>query len=214
MTEEEWLRCEHPGRMLNFLERAVRRRKVRLFACACCRRLWPSLASVLRKGLETSERHADGQASSEEMLAARLAGYASLTTASAAAVLAMNGAGAAARYAAMALAGVPLVEARRAAERKVQAGLLRDIFGPLLFREVRIDPLLLNKNDALIPQLARAAYEDRSLPAGALDGTRLQVLADALEDAGLTDSEVLEHLRSGEPHVRGCWAVDILLGQE
>jgi hypothetical protein len=214
MTEEERLRCEHPGPMLNFLERAARRRKVRLFACACCRRLWPSLASVLRKGLETSERHADGRASSEEMLAARLAGYASLTTASAAAVLAMSGAGAAARYAAMALVGVPLVEARRAAERKVQAGLLRDIFGPLLFREVKIDPLLLTKNDSLIPKLARAAYDHRALPSGAVDGAHLLVLADALEEAGLTDAEVLGHLRSGGPHVRGCWAVDVVLGQK
>jgi hypothetical protein len=131
--------------MLNFLERAARRRKVQLFTCACCRRLWPSLASALRKGLETSERHADGRASSEELVAAKLAGYASITTASAAAVLAMSGAGAAARYAAMALAGVPLVEARWAAERNAQAGLLRDIFGPLLFREVRVDPFLLTK---------------------------------------------------------------------
>jgi hypothetical protein len=76
-----------------------------------------------------------------------------------------------------------------------------------------IDPSLLTKQDGLIPKLARAAYENRSLPAGTLDAARLAVLADALEDAGLTDAEVLGHLRSGGPHVRGCFALDASLGR-
>jgi serine/threonine protein kinase len=36
---------------------------------------------------------------------------------------------------------------------------------------------------------------------------RLPILADALEDAGCTDVEQLEHLRGPGPHVRGCWAL-------
>jgi hypothetical protein len=40
------------------------------------------------------------------------------------------------------------------------------------------------------------------------------VLADALEEAGCTDASILEHLRSRGPHVRGCFAVDLLLGKE
>jgi hypothetical protein len=39
-------------------------------------------------------------------------------------------------------------------------------------------------------------------------------LADALEDAGCTDADILSHLRSPGPHVRGCWALDLLLGKE
>jgi hypothetical protein len=66
----------------------------------------------------------------------------------------------------------------------------------------------------LVVKLARAAYEARRLPAGTVDGARLAVLADALEEVGLTDAEVLTHLRSGGPHVRGCFAVDVLLGQK
>jgi hypothetical protein len=42
---------------------------------------------------------------------------------------------------------------------------------------------------------------------------RMPVLADALEDAGCTDAELLAHLRSPGPHVRGCWAIDLLLGR-
>jgi hypothetical protein len=46
------------------------------------------------------------------------------------------------------------------------------------------------------------------------DPACLARLADALEDAGCTDPELLGHLRSPGPHVRGCWAVDLVLGKE
>jgi hypothetical protein len=39
------------------------------------------------------------------------------------------------------------------------------------------------------------------------------VLADALEEAGCTDADILGHLRAAAPHARGCWAVDLLLGR-
>ena len=61
--------------------------------------------------------------------------------------------------------------------------------------------------------LARAAYDHRDLPAGTLDGTRLAVLADSLEEAGCASPDLLEHLRGPGRHVRGCWAVDLLVGQ-
>jgi hypothetical protein len=46
---------------------------------------------------------------------------------------------------------------------------------------------------------------------GAFD--RLPILADALEDAGVTDPELLAHCRAGSGHVRGCWALDVVLGK-
>jgi hypothetical protein len=61
--------------------------------------------------------------------------------------------------------------------------------------------------------LAQATYEERELPAGTLDLTRLAVLADALEEAGCDQPELLQHPRGPGPHVRGCWAVDLLLGK-
>jgi hypothetical protein len=63
-------------------------------------------------------------------------------------------------------------------------------------------------------RIAEEAYEDRRLPEGTLDPARLSLLADALEDAGCTHAELLGHLRSPGPHVRGCWAVDLVLGKE
>lgn len=43
---------------------------------------------------------------------------------------------------------------------------------------------------------------------------RLPILADALEDAGCTNQDILDHCRGGGVHVRGCWVVDLLLGRE
>jgi hypothetical protein len=45
------------------------------------------------------------------------------------------------------------------------------------------------------------------------ESKQLSLFADALEDAGCTDAELLGHLRSPGPHVRGCWAVDLVLGK-
>ena len=61
--------------------------------------------------------------------------------------------------------------------------------------------------------LAKAVYDERSLPSGTLETDRLGILADALEDAGCTDATILEHLRGPGPHVRGCFVVDLMLGK-
>jgi hypothetical protein len=65
-----------------------------------------------------------------------------------------------------------------------------------------------------VPRLAQAAHDERELPSGHLDPARLAVLADALEEAGCTDDGIVAHLRGPGPHVRGCWALDRLLGRE
>ena len=91
----------------------------------------------------------------------------------------------------------------------VQAHLLRDLFGNP-FRPVALDPSWRTPD---VLTLARAAYEERSSPAGTLDPARLAVLADALEEAGCRDPAPLDHLRDGGLHARGCWVVDLLLGK-
>jgi hypothetical protein len=90
--------------------------------------------------------------------------------------------------------------------------LLRDLVGNP-FRPVNISPSWLRWNDAAVVHLAQAAYDNRILPAGTLDNARLAVLADALEEAGCTDEQILGHLRSGGEHYRGCFVVDALLGK-
>jgi hypothetical protein len=94
----------------------------------------------------------------------------------------------------------------------VQAALLREVIGRLPRRRGAAPrgavPLTPDARS-----LAEAAYEERQLPSGHLDPARLSVLSDALEEAGCADTDILTHLRSPGPHVRGCWAVDLILGK-
>jgi hypothetical protein len=99
----------------------------------------------------------------------------------------------------------------------IVADLLRRAFGPLLFRVERPDP---GRSTPLMRSLAEAAYEDRvvadpSRP-GCLvfDPARLLVLADSLEEAGIDDYEILDHLRGPGEHVRVCWCLDLVLRKE
>jgi hypothetical protein len=41
---------------------------------------------------------------------------------------------------------------------------------------------------------------------------RLPILADALEEAGCDNIELLNHCRGPGPHVFGCWALDLVRG--
>src|SRR5262249_34968581 len=94
-------------------------------------------------------------------------------------------------------------------EQTAQILLLRDLLGNP-FRPPDIDPVWRSRS---VLSLAGSAYEEHSLPSGELDPVRLAVLADALEEAGCTDGDILTHLRSPGPHVRGCWAVDLCLSR-
>src|SRR4051794_21634947 len=67
MTEPEWLRCTDPGPMLEFLYGRAGERKLRLFACACCRRVWYLMPDERsRRAVEIMERDADGEAGNED----------------------------------------------------------------------------------------------------------------------------------------------------
>jgi hypothetical protein len=79
------------------------------------------------------------------------------------------------------------------------------------FCPIAFDPGLRSPS---VLTLARGAYEERSLPAGTLDNARLAVLADLLEEGGYTAAELLAHLRSGGEHLRGCWALDLVLNEQ
>jgi hypothetical protein len=95
-------------------------------------------------------------------------------------------------------------------ERRCQANLLRDLFGGS-FQTPAFDSAWVTPQ---VRTLAQTAYDKRALPSGHLDPDRLGVLADALEDGGCTSTALLAHLRSGGEHVRGCFALDLVLGKE
>jgi hypothetical protein len=83
--------------------------------------------------------------------------------------------------------------------------LIRDIFGNP-FRPVPLDPSWLAWNDSTVSKLAQSIYDDRAFD-------RLPILADALEEAGCDNADILQHCRQPGEHVRGCWVVDLLLGK-
>jgi hypothetical protein len=70
MTEAEWLACTDPMPMLDFLRGKASARKLRLFACACCRTVWFSISEVFREAIRVGEEHADGRATDAELGAA------------------------------------------------------------------------------------------------------------------------------------------------
>ena len=100
-------------------------------------------------------------------------------------------------------------QAVQASERQHQARAVQCIFGNP-FRPASAPAACRAPQ---VVALARGAYDDRLLPAGTLDLARLAVLADALEDAGCDNADLLNHCRRAGVHVRGCWAVDLLLGK-
>jgi hypothetical protein len=87
--------------------------------------------------------------------------------------------------------------------QSVACALLDDIFGNP-FYPVAFDP---SWRTSAAVGLAASMYEAR-------DFAGMPVLADALEEAGCGDADVLSHCRGGGPHVRGCWVVDLVLGKQ
>ena len=87
-------------------------------------------------------------------------------------------------------------------EAACHAEFMRDIFGNP-FRPVTADPAWLTSD---VVALATSIYAEKAFD-------RLPILADALQDAGCDNADVLDHCRSDGPHVRGCWVVDLLLGK-
>lgn len=224
MTEPEWLACQKLTPMMAFLRRHGNKRKFYLAGCAAVRLVWDQVTeAVCRNCVETAERYADGEATRDELSRAFRRADASTPALRQAPgprrtradrdYAAMRGA----VYAAMPdgayeAAFSAMQEAALAGKRghlwTRQCDLLRDIFRP--FRPPSFDPA---RATGSIMQMARGAYAERETSHGWLDPGRLAILADALEESGATSMELLDHLRDRSLHVRGCWALDMILGK-
>lgn len=219
LSEEEWEACAHPYTMLATVRRTLfcSERKLRLFLVACCRLGWYFLPEPTdRMAVEVAERFADGLATPEELQAARD----HVTRAVSRSALApsrglwrtVESSSHHAYFETMSRFGAQGADSNQASlavakEYQLQAALVRELFGPLPFRRVAIDPAWLAWNDGEVVSLAEAIYSERAFE-------RMPILADALEDAGCTNTEVIDHLRSRGSHVRGCWVLDLILGKE
>jgi hypothetical protein len=212
VDEATWLACTESQKMLAFLRGKVSERKLRLFACACCRRAWHLLEDQRsRQAVLIAEAHADGTVSPRALRKARA--FAADAFAFASGHYTAPGAHAACAHAVAANAAESAREATAAVHDPGQAALLRCIIGNP-FRPGAVEAAWLAWGGGIVPRLARAAYDHRHSPGGSLDVARLAVLADALEEAGCTDADFLGHLRGPGPHARGCFVVDYLLAKE
>ena len=222
MTEAEWLACGDPQPLIESLSCSISERKVRLFALACCRRVGHLfLGRHSWSAIEVGERAADGLASDTEREAAEAAAFQTFLDAR------VHGDGSASHLAASAVWGAAsrdtsatfekgligyahtvAIQAADATdqqveERRTQTTMLRDIFGNP-FRPVAFDPAW--RTDTAV-SLARGMYDSREFGA-------MPILADALQDAGCEDEQVLTHCRdANQVHVRGCWVCDLVLGK-
>jgi hypothetical protein len=222
MTEAEWMKCDYPTPMLQLLRGKADDRQCRLFAVACCRRVWASLPDLRsRAAVLTAERYADGGASAGDLAAAqqgasnaftrnrknsrhRIAAHAAILTV----ILDFNPGQArvVAGFAALSLRQPHALSDSEdpaiASENEFQTRLLRDIFGNP-FRSVAFSP---DWRTSTVVALAQQMYESR-------DFGVMPILADALQDAGCDSDDILDHCRAPGPHVRGCWVVDLVLGK-
>jgi hypothetical protein len=224
MTEREWLACTDPTEMMYVSGEQGRltERRDRYFSCACCRRIWHLLTDeASRTAVRVAEQYLDGLATIEDLdtayRAAEVHGGFAASAAAAAAFprreLGNNGIDVAAYATNAVVYADPHFFSGEAdwgragrAEQSAQADLLRDIMGNPFRPVPRVDPTVLTWNAGTVVKLARMIYDERRF-------TDLPILADALEEAGCTSEEILEHLRGPGPHVRGCWPVDLCLGK-
>jgi hypothetical protein len=216
--------------MEEFIQGRASERKWRLIACACSRRIWHFLDDRRsRQAVEATEKFFDGHINPDSYrLAQQEAWQAWCDTAygpdedgtiNRAYALSFIAANAIVRLTSGAewdgflwtreeiLHAVQYAfEGQSSAvekEREAQCQLMRDVLGNP-FQPVSLQTTWLTST---VVRLAQTFYEDHAFD-------RLPILADALEEAGCTDATILGHLRGPGPHVRGCWAVDLLLGKE
>jgi hypothetical protein len=210
MNTVEWMTSQDPIAMLRHLGPQASPRKLRLFATACYRHIWDDVDKKVRSAVELAEQFTDGFASRLALASAEESmhetGMESGCTTDYAFTAAQSSVEEMIRIAAVAgqqSAG----RIQSLARQKTACASLRDIFTP--FR-----PVGERCVSSVAVALAQAAYDERLLPSGHLDGSRLAVLADAVEESGCENDDLLQHLRNDGSHVRGCWAVDLLLVKE
>ncbi|MFO0797835.1 MAG: hypothetical protein U0804_10175 [Gemmataceae bacterium] len=205
MTEAEWAACDDPRALLDYHRMTRDPRRFRLLAVACARLIPPhAFPAGLAPILDVAERYADGRADRPEFLAARRAVRAvnrlridEFTPARRILLWVVDDS-----REAQSMAMTMTRELSGPGGGAAECALSRCAFGNP-FRAVAFDPAW--RTEAVVG-LATGIAADRAFD-------RLPVLADALEDAGCADPDVLGHCRGTGLHALCCWVIDGLLGK-
>jgi hypothetical protein len=235
VTEAEWFAQDWVSLWLYLRKRGVARtaagrRRLRLFACGCCRMEISWLEGRGRRALDVAEQLADREVTEEQRrdaeqavvqeadklwgFAERMRGatrrrlgkkyYALCAVRDALAIVELHKAvGSSVSMLANLLGKFGDISHEEGQQwQSAVADTLRDVFGNP-FRPVSFDT---SWTTPTVTALANAIYTDRAFH-------RLPLLAGGLEEAGCDNPYVIAHCRSPGPHVRGCWVVDLLLGK-
>jgi hypothetical protein len=214
VTEVEWQALSLPWAIVGPWAEAFGPRRRRLLTAAAVRYLFADLEESPPQAIAVAEDHADGVASRRALGEGRAAIRSELSELAGTEAI-VRPIGLAYRMADSLCSSTPLTAFGELRDFATGIGMtgsddwrclcdrLRDLIGNP-FRPPRYDPAW---RTADVLALARAAYDSREFVA-------LPILADALADAGCDDGDILGHLRGPGPHVRGCWALDLVLGKD
>ena len=218
VTESDWHEADNPMKMIRFLGASASNRKQNLLIAACFRRIWHLLKTARgHRAIEVLEQFVEGNATAEQWAQAKEDAWQSTKEIpnpedssnpehlAIGAIGLHNSIGDHLLGVAYATAWVKVGTPAAISEPEAQCVLVREIFGNP-FRPIPIDIAWLAWNDGTISKVAQPIYDERAFD-------RMPILADALEDAGCDNADILTHCRNSGDHVRGCWVVDLLLGK-
>jgi hypothetical protein len=208
MTEADWNSGADPQRMLESLRGRGSGRKLSLSAVGCCRRSRLLMQdSRSRWAIEWTECLIEGLEGANDAPSEEEHFMAAAAHCMATAMWAGDGTDgdieATLQYARWVMESLSEGSQEKGDILQDHVALLRCIFDNP-FRRANVESAWLTSR---INALAKAIYDERSFD-------RMPILADALEDAGCANQDMLTHCRGQGPHARGCWVVDLLLGRQ
>lgn len=231
VDETEWLtRTTAPLRLARFIQTRVSSRRLQILSCAVCRLASGLLSPRDEARLDAAERFAFGELEGKayrqilETETSELQETDERET-DYGAIRAVHSALSGNIVAGFVKAVEWVIESYR--DRTDEASLngperlcelMRELVGNP-FRGWSISPPWLAPGIRVAPDGASVALSVAAMElAGEIDRGRrfdlMPILADELEASGCTDPALLHHCRLGTRHLRGCWAVDLVLGRD
>jgi hypothetical protein len=213
MTEPQWLACEDWTRMLDFVESRKSLRMLLLSNIAVCRALIPIIRDKqCIRAIRVLEDIADKTVTEKDQHEAQNWARSSISQ--------CPPANRASYYARCAVYNLTLIEGNHAVLTQTgnfiaaldatenKEPILKDGANRLrcvnTFHPITLSPSWLTST---VVSLANQMYDSR-------DFSAMPILADALQDCGCVNEEILNHCRADQVHVRGCWCVDLLLAKQ
>jgi len=212
MTEEEWLGAIEPYNLVTsaFLHKWTHPRAPRLLACAACRLAWNRFTDTRSQdAIEVAEQYADGKVTLKALAAAHKAARTAYqearprTTDRWLCSTAADTARPRNVISAMESVVMTISGSDQATLNDVVLSMIHDVFHRRMFRPITFLP---EWRTSTVLALAQGIYDERAFDS-------MPILADALQDAGCSNEDILNHCRSETVHTRGCWVIDLLTGR-